>query len=199
MRKAPRSVALRSSTVPEPDKLVRGAWQPETIREEDSPQSVALSPDGVESLSYASNFASLSPEQWVVADLFEYMRAAPDRIRVGSGRRARTGARTSEQVRPACWRDLGSPCKPPDGPWACYNGVVTSTADRTTKRTVTVHRLGGPDSDRGATAPAISGYAFGRHAGREGAKVRSVGACHVEQDGQLCLRGRCVRGTGTLA
>ena len=35
--------------------------------------SVALTPDGVESLSYASNFASLNPEQWVVAGLFEYM------------------------------------------------------------------------------------------------------------------------------
>jgi len=61
----------------------------------------------------------------------------------------RSGARTSEQVWPACWSELGSLCKAPDGPWACYSGVVTSTADRATNRTVTVHRLGGPDSDRG--------------------------------------------------
>lgn len=35
--------------------------------------SVSLSPDGVTTIGYESNFARLSLEQWVVADLFEYM------------------------------------------------------------------------------------------------------------------------------
>jgi hypothetical protein len=34
---------------------------------------VGLSPDGVTSLSMASSFASLNPEQWAVADLFQYV------------------------------------------------------------------------------------------------------------------------------
>lgn len=35
--------------------------------------SVAVSPQGVATLSYASNHASLNPQQWAVADLFEYL------------------------------------------------------------------------------------------------------------------------------